>query len=184
MPSSASVSRSNCVGIDRHVAGQMQFHVDQRAGQILDRVETLVERLGLLDLVQQFLRHRFARLVMDRELLQDLGRRQPVFVQLRRKLNIVAGHRGSRLRRIIRVAAKSVQRMAELVKQRDRVIPRNQNRLAFLAFDEVRIVGNDRRDRSVDVSLESDKRSSRHRCVCRAGHTDRNTTARHVCRRG
>ena len=55
------------IGIDVHVAGQMEFHVHQRARQILDRGKPLVERLRLFDLVEQLLRHRFTGFVVQSE---------------------------------------------------------------------------------------------------------------------
>ena len=54
--------------------------------------EALVEGRGLLDLRDQRRRDRLARLVVQRERVQHLGRRQPVLEQLRRELDVVARH--------------------------------------------------------------------------------------------
>ena len=106
------------VGVDRAAAREVQLHVDQRARQVLDGLEALVELVGALDLLDQRLRDRLAGLVVQREAIEDLGRRQPVLEQLRRKLDVVASDARARDRRVVHVRAQAVQRVAELVEQR------------------------------------------------------------------
>ena len=78
------------VRIDDAVRVGVQLHVDHRRAEIFDRGEALVERLRLLDLVDQRLRHRLAGLVVLGEPLQHLRRQQPILVHLARILDEVA----------------------------------------------------------------------------------------------
>jgi hypothetical protein len=63
-------------------------------GQVLDRGIALVELGGLVDPVDERLRHRLAGLIMAREPVQHLARQQPLLVHLRGILHEIArGHR-------------------------------------------------------------------------------------------
>ena len=78
--------------IDWRRTCEMHLHVDQRGGEVFDSRKTLIERRCLLDSIHEVLRNRLSRLVMQRKLLEDLRRRDPVLEQLRRELHIVARH--------------------------------------------------------------------------------------------
>ena len=62
-------------GIDDAVRPGVHLHVDDGGGEIFDRGVALVELLGLLDLVDQRLRHRLAGLVVAGEPVEHLARR-------------------------------------------------------------------------------------------------------------
>src|SRR5690606_36739769 len=141
------------VGVDGSVAREVHLHVDQRAREVLRRREALVEGRRALDPVDQLLRDRLARLVMDREALEHLGRREPVLEELRWELDVVARDGRARERRVLDGRREPVQRVAELVEERLRIVPRDQDRLARRALHEVRVVRDDRRDHAVESLL-------------------------------
>ena len=90
---------------------------------------------------------------MQSEAVQDRPRLQPLLQELRGKLDVVARHRRARQRGIDDARVQPVQSVAELVEDGARVVPADQDRLAGLALHEVRVVGDDDRDLSLDAGL-------------------------------
>jgi hypothetical protein len=90
---------------------------------------------------------------VQREAVQDLGRGEPAFEELGGELHVVAGDRGAGQRRVADARVEAVQRVAELVEERVRVVPRDQDRLPRLPLHEVRVVGDDGRDVAVEALL-------------------------------
>ncbi len=142
-----------CVGVDVASAREVEFHVDERAGQVFDRGETLVEGGRLVDLGDELLGNRFASLVVECEPIQHLGRLHPVLEKLRGKLDVVARDVGSRERGVVDVRREAVERVSEFVEQRARVVPADEHRFAGLALHEVRVVRDDRRDVAAEPAL-------------------------------
>ena len=110
MPISASVFFEG-VGVD-DARVEVQLHVDQRRRQIFDRGEALVERVRLLDLVNQRRRHRLARLVVAGELFEHRPGQQPILVHLARIFNEVALRAAER---VVNLGQQRVDRMAEFM---------------------------------------------------------------------
>ncbi len=129
--------------VDVGIAGQVIRHIDQGAGQIFNGFKALVEFRGIVDFLLQLHRHRLASLVMQGKPAQDLGRRQPVFIELRRELDEVGRRIGAGLRRVIAVRAERMDGVAELVEQGRRVVPRNQQGLTGFGLEEVAVVRGD-----------------------------------------
>ena len=82
------------------IAGQVNFHVDQRARQIFDRSEALIERRGLFDLIDQRLRYRFTGLIVNGKFIQNFRRCDPMLKQLRREFDIIGRDICARKRRV------------------------------------------------------------------------------------
>ena len=138
----------------RHVGlQQMKLHVDQRAGEELDRLEALVERGGMLDLRHEFPWNRPAGRVMQRKAIEHLRRGEPVLQHLRWEFDVVAGHVRTGDGGIADVGTEAVQRVAKLVEQRGGIVPADQCRLARQRLCKVTVVGNDRGDGVVEVFL-------------------------------
>ena len=108
----------------------MEIEIDQGRGDILHRGKAHVEIARGEQPLQQFLRHRLAGLVVQREAPQHLGLLQPVLVELRRQLDEIGGDAGAGNPRIGDVGEQAVQRVAEFVEQRARVIETQQRRFA------------------------------------------------------
>ena len=152
----------------RLVGGQhVPVHVQQRGGQQLGHAVALVELFGLLDLVDQFLRHRLAALVVLGEVAEHFRIADPVLVELRRELDEVARGVGARQARVFLIGEHAVQRMAELVEHRDYVVIRQQRRLARCRFGEVGDVVNHRLG-AVELRLIDEVAHPRRRPCCRA----------------
>ena len=118
-------------------AQRVPVHVEQRGRDQLGHVVALVEVAGLLDLVDQRLRHRLAGLVVLGVVGEHLRIGRPVLVELRRELDEVARRVGARQRRVLLVGEHAVQRVAELVEHGDHVVERQQRRLAGGRLGEV-----------------------------------------------
>jgi hypothetical protein len=83
----------------RRIRTRVIGHVDQRRRGEFDRGETRAECAGREHLVEQFLRHRLAGLVVQRVLFEHFRHGQPMLVELRRQLDEIARHGGSSDRR-------------------------------------------------------------------------------------
>ena len=143
------------VGVDpgAGLRREVQLHVDQCAGEVLDGGEALVEVLGALDLGDELGRDRLAGLVVDGVALEDLLGRQPMFEQLRGEFDIVPRHRCAGDGRVVDVGGEAMQRVTELVEQRHSIVPTDEHRLAGLALHEVGIVGDEGGDLAVEALL-------------------------------
>ena len=167
MPMRASVSRSNASGSTTPSATVCRSMSTIARRQVLDRRVALVELLAAYDLVDERLRHRLLRLVVPREAVEHLARQQPVLVHLRRDT------RRSRAASPARpgyahVLQQAVQRVAELVEQRLRIVQRDQHGLARRALHEVVVVRRDRRDAAVERALRAVGDRPRARALARA----------------
>jgi hypothetical protein len=118
--------------------------VEQRRGQVLGGAVAFVELLGRLHLVQQFLRHRRAGLVVLGVVGQHFRPGHPHLVDLRRELDEVARHAGAREARVLHVREHAVQRVAELVEHGAHFVVGQQGRLAGGRLRDVQVVGDDR----------------------------------------
>ena len=110
----------------RHVGRRMKVEVDQRAGCILHGCETLIERARSQQSVEQRLRHRLIGHGVTCVLPQYFRHFEPVLIKLRRQFDEIAWHCGPRKQRISDVRQHAVQRVAKFMKQRARVIERQQ----------------------------------------------------------
>ena len=131
----------------------MEIEVDQGRGDVLDRAESFVEVARRDQPLQQFLRHRFAGAVMPREAAQHVGLFEPVLVELRGQFDEVGGDVGAGDFRIGDGREQAVQRMAELVKQRARILEAQKGRLAVGALGEIHHVDDQRLDVAVEFLL-------------------------------
>ena len=155
--------------IARRLGDEVHLHVEQRAGEVLDRLETLVEASRRLQLVDQRLGHRLAGAIMAGEAAQRLG---PLDSQCSNSCE--GSSTKSRAtavpesERIGDVRQHAVQPVAELVEQGPRVVEADQARLAGAAGREIHLVDDDRQDASVELLLVAVARSSRRRCACQS----------------
>ena len=140
-------------GIERHIAGQVEPHVDQRTGQKLDGAKARVEGRSPAHPGDEVGWNGPACLRVDREAVEHLGGGQPVLEQLRGELHVVAGHAGAGERGIRHVGAEAVQRVTELVEQRRRVVPADQYGLAGWWLHEVAVVGDEGQHPAVELLL-------------------------------
>ena len=101
---------------------EMQLQVDQRGGGVFDRRPALIEPARGEKLVDKRLRHRLAGLVVQREAAQHLRLLNPVLEKLRGKLDEVAGDMRAGNARIGHVRQHAVQRVAEFMEERARVV--------------------------------------------------------------
>ena len=131
----------------------MEFEIDQRRGDELDRRKALVEFSRLDEALQQIVRQRLAGLVMLREPPQHLRLLLPVLVELRRQFDEIGEHRCAGQRRIGHVRQHAVQPVAEFMKQRARIVGRQQRRLAVRALGEIADVDDQRHDLAVELLL-------------------------------
>ena len=116
-------------GIERLVLpDRMDVHVGERGGGLLGGHESLVEQLAATDLVDHRLRNDVARAVVHGVLPQHFGIEGPVLHQLRRQLHEIA--LDLREAAVLHVVEEEMQRMAEFVKERLRLVERQQRRRA------------------------------------------------------
>ena len=101
---------------------RMEIEIDQRAGGVFHRGEALVEGARGQQPVEQRFRHRLAGGGVARVFLQNLRHLQPMLIELRRQLDEIARHRSAGEQRIGHVRQQAVQRVAEFVEQRARVV--------------------------------------------------------------
>ena len=141
----------------------VELDIDHRAGDIFDRLEPHVIGRRRQQPVQQILGHRFARLGMGREFGQDLGHFQPVFIELAGQFHEIARHGRARDALICHVAQHLVERMAEFVKQRARIVIGQQRRLPRGRFGKVTDVMHDGTDIAAQLALAAAGRTPRPR---------------------
>ena len=104
----------------------MQRKINQRAGQVFHHRETLpVIACGEYAPEQRLIQWR-AGFMMPRMGLQCLRQAQPMFHDLGWEFDKIAKHCGAGLGRIVRAAHEPMQRMAEFMKQRARLIKGKQ----------------------------------------------------------
>src|SRR5690349_24794637 len=84
------------LGIDWDAAGEMQLHVDEGAGQVFDRGESLIEIPGASDLLYKCGRNGLAGFVVHSVATEHGGGGKPVFKQLGWELHVVACDSGAR----------------------------------------------------------------------------------------
>ena len=114
--------------------------VEQRGCEIFGRLEALVEFFRREDFVEQLLRHRRARLVMLRVMLQHFRPDHPHLIHLGRILDEIARHARPAEARVFHVGKHPVKRMAELVEHRAHFVVGEQGRLAGLWFRNVEMI--------------------------------------------
>ena len=131
----------------RHFVGSQLVPclIEQRGGQILGSLESLVEGLGREDLVEQIRRHRFTGLVMQSVVFQDLRPGGPHLVDLRRVFHEVAWHRCAGEVGVAHVRKETVQRVPELMEHRYDLVKGQQGGVPFGRFRYVQVVGDHRR---------------------------------------
>ncbi len=132
---------------------RMNVEIDQRAGGVFHRGEALVEGAAGEQPLEQRLRHRLAGLAVPGIGFQDLRHLQPVLVKLRGQFDEVARHRGAGEQRIGHIGQEAVQRMAEFVEQRARVVEGEQRRLAGGGLGEIADIDDDRVDIAGELFL-------------------------------
>ncbi len=93
------------------------------------------------------------RLVVQREPRHQFWDAKPVLVELRGKLHEIADHARTRQRRVVDLRVQAMQRVAELVKQRHRIIPADENRGVPVILQKVGVVGYDGYHRHVQIGL-------------------------------
>ena len=145
MPMRDSTLVSNAVAsIAPGDAQRMEIEIDEGRSEVLDRGEALIEIARGDQPLQQLFRHRLAGLVMPGEAPQHLRLLEPMLVELRRQLDEIGGDIGAGNLRIGDVGEQAVQRMAELVEQRARVLEAEQRRLAVGGLGEIADVDDQR----------------------------------------
>src|SRR5204862_6610442 len=100
--------------------------INQSRGNEFNRRKTLVELTRGDEALQQIVRQRFACLVMPGKLPKHLRLLLPVLVKLRGQFDEIGEYAGAGQRRIGDIRQHPVQAMAELMKQRPRVVWRQQ----------------------------------------------------------
>ena len=108
----------------------MPLHVELGGRKNFSHLVALVEVLGALDLVAQLLRHRRTGFVVARIVIEDLGISAQCSLNCDGNSTKSRGRRGSREARIPRIREHAVQRVAELMEQRDHVVEADERRRA------------------------------------------------------
>ena len=134
----------------------VEFKIDDRAGQILDRRETLIEVARREKLPDQGIRYRFAGFGMDGEFRKDLRRLEPMFEQLAGQLDEIPGDGGARHSFIGDIGQHRVQRVAEFVEKRPRVVERKQARAVLGGLGEIAYVHGDRPHLASQLALAAE----------------------------
>ena len=122
-----------CHRVKRFVFGdRVDIHVGKRRGDQFRGGETLVEEFALAEFVHEVFRDHFARAVMHGIVLQHLGFECPVLHDLRRQFDEIA--LDLREAAVFHVVKQEVERMAEFVEERFRLVERQQcGRIAYRA---------------------------------------------------
>jgi hypothetical protein len=115
----------------------MEIEIGDGRSQIFDGAEALIEIARGKKPLQQVFRHRRAGLVVPREAPQYFRLLEPMLVELRRQLDEIGGDIGAGNLRIGDGGKKAVQRMAEFVEQRARILEPEQRRLAVGGLGEI-----------------------------------------------
>ncbi len=119
----------------------VEVHIYIRGGKVFDRGEALAVLSAGLDLVDEFLRNHFTRLVVLCIDLQHLGFEGPVLVDLGRQLHEVAF--GARDAAVMDVAEEGVEGVSELVEHGLYVVEGLERRLVTGREGHVADVGHD-----------------------------------------
>ena len=131
----------------------METEIDIGRTAEFDRGEALVEMTGGDDALDHVGGDGLAGLPMQRETLQDLRLQRPMFIELRRKFDEIAGRRGSAHRGIDDIGQHAMQGMAEFVEQGRDFAQGQQGRAARRRFWEVHDIDDDRAHRLVECLL-------------------------------
>ncbi len=167
------------VDVDRRLVGfRIERHVDERRRGVLDGGEALVEVARGVQPLAQLRRHRLAALVVDRIRVEDFLGRKPVLEKLRRQFDEIARHRRARNRRIGHVREQPVQPVAELMKQRARIVERQQRRFAVAALGEIHDVDDDRALALARCRADGGNATSRRPTAWRSARSSRRGTRR------
>ena len=185
MPMRSRAMSSNAVGFD--IAGfrqRMEIEIDDGRGDIFDRGKSHVEITRGNKPLQQFLRHRFAGLVVARKAPQHAG----LFAASVRKAATAArrnrSRRGAGDFRIGDGREQAVQRMAEFVEQGARVVEAEQRRLAVGGLGEIADIDDVRRDVAGELLLIAQRRHPGAAALGRPRRNSRRRTGRSARRRG
>ena len=138
---------------------RVHVEIDQRAGAIFHRGETLIEITCCREAFTQFRRHRRAGLCMHREAFEDFGHFEPVLVELRGQFDEIARDIGARERGVGDVRQKPVQGVAKFVEQGARIIEGQKRRLALCGGREIHHIDDDRAHAFVQIALAAIARS-------------------------
>ena len=177
MPMRSSVWRSKALTSSPSADGQqMQVEIDQRRGDVFQRLAAAVEVLRRHQLLHQRLGDRLAGLVVAGELAQHLRLLEPVLVELRRQLDPVGQHAGAGDGRIGDVGEQAMQPVAHLVEQGAGVLERQQRRVALV---EVHHVEHHRAHVAGELLLIAQACPSRRRHACSGARNSRRRRCRH-----
>ena len=150
--------------VRRALGALVEGEVDQRAGHVLDRLETLVELRRAMDAFDEFVGYGRTGLHVPGVAAQDLGLEQPVLEQLRRQFHEVAEHIGPCKPLVRRRGEKTVKAMAELVEERAGIVEAQQRGPVAAGLREVVVVRDDRQC-SVTGEIVCAQTIGRHPCT-------------------
>ncbi len=131
----------------------MQREIDKSRGRIFDRRKTLIELARRKQPLDQRLGHRLTRAVMQGEAAQNLLLLQPMLVELRGKFDEIARDIGAGQQRIGHIRQQPVQRMAEFVKERARIVEAQEAGFALGRLHEIQHIDDDRQDLAIELFL-------------------------------
>ena len=103
--------------INRAITGEVQFHVQQPAGEKFGGCKTLVERPRAVDPFHQRFGQRSPGFMMQGKAAEELGSGQPSFEKLRWQFNVIARDTGSGQGRVGDIGKKAVECMTEFMKE-------------------------------------------------------------------
>ena len=115
----------------------VEGEVDERRGHVFDGLEAHVVGRRRQEPVAERVRHGLAGVGMGGEFADHLGHFEPVLVELAREFHEIAGDRGAGDRFVGDVREHLVERVAELVEKRPRVVPGQKRRGAVAGPREV-----------------------------------------------
>ena len=148
---------------------EMEIEIDERGGRVFDRRETLVELARGEQSLQQGVRHGFLRHVMAGEAAQDRRFFEPMFIELRGKLDEVTGDVRARYSRIGDVRQESMQGMAEFMEQGMRVVIAQQTGFAGGGLGKIHHIDDDGQNFAVELFLLAKGRHPSAAVLRRAG---------------
>ena len=180
----ARASASNAVAsMSVRLRQRMEIEVDDCTGDIFDRGKALVEIARGDEPLQKVLRHRLAGLVVQREAAQHLRLLQPVLVKLRRQFDEIGGDIGAGNFRIGDARQQAVQRVAEFVEQRARILEAEQRRLAVGGLGKIADIDDERRDIAGELFLIAQGGHPGAAALSSRARNNRRRRARSCCRR-
>ncbi len=151
----------------------MEREIDKSGRRIFDRRKALIEFSRREQALDQRLGHRRAGAVMQSEAAQNLFLLQPMFIKLRGKFDEVARDIGAGQQRIGHVRQEPMQRMAEFMKERARIVEAQETGFALGRLHEIQSVDDDRKNARRRAFPARGNRSSRRRRVSRAARNNR-----------